>query len=218
MSRVDLVEAIRLVLLHGPREGIFRPTGAWETRMRRSLELILSAALVGLVSASPPATAAVTYAFFAGAGSGPTSVTFQFVVTTPEFITGFAQLSPTTASCAVTSPTFESCSIGSEISFAPRLIGVNPSIGFSALLKPINSDFFISQGFGASFGVPPGAAIFDTPGFYTATSLSGLLVATLQVSEIAGPPPPPIPEPSTWLLLAGGLGLAGAAARRRRLR
>ena len=34
--------------------------------------------------------------------------------------------------------------------------------------------------------------------------------------DFLGQPAPPVPEPSTWALLLGGLGIAGAAARRRR--
>ena len=184
--------------------------------MHRHLQTILSASAIVFASASLPATAAVSYSFTSGASAGPTSVSFEFIVITPQFITTFAQLSPAAASCMVTSPVIESCSIASDISFIPRSIGFDPSISFSALFKPFNSDFAISQDFGASFGVPPGAQVFDTPGLSVATSLLNLSVARLQVSGFADPMPQPIPEPSAWLLLIGGLSLTCAAVRPRR--
>lgn len=176
---------------------------------------VLSATVVALASVALPAAAAVTYSFRGGLNDGSTSASFEFVVTTSQFITAFAQPSPAAASCAVTSPTFESCSIAGDISFSPRSIGVDPGIAFSALLKPIGSDFAVSRNFGATFGVPPGAQVFGMPGLYTATSLLNLSAAALQVSGFPEPMSAPIPEPSTWVLLIGGLGATGAATRSR---
>lgn len=186
--------------------------------MYRGLARFLSATVIGITAVSPPATAAVVYSFAGGVDDLATSVIFEFIVTTPQFVTSTTALSPDAASCEVMSPVLESCSISTDVFFSPRDIGGPDSVSFAALFKPFFSDFTFSQNFRADFAFPPGVEVFQTPGVYTASSFRNLVAATLQVSGFEEPIPGTIPEPSTLLLLIGGLGLSGAAARFRRAR
>ena len=162
---------------------------------------------VALVLGSTAAQAGVRYDFqaFTSFATGNPMDTFSgsFSYLAPSFITStrtidVGDLSSCTATGNLGAATCRPQDIVIDAGFA--LVQFN---FFTATAEPIGIAYYFN------------ATDFAAAGNYDSQLLGADQFATLTVTNLGGGGPA-VPEPSTWALMIGGFGLAGAALRRRR--
>ncbi len=165
----------------------------------------LKLAALAIVAMPGMAQAAVTYSFVAAPAAGAsTSGGFSFTVDDP-IVPNATIASGDLTSCSVINAHDPLATCGDQkFQFDS---GTSRDIVLFRWTSP-------DQGGTISISYYFGADAFSTNGVHNAQVATGGQPAMLTVSGIV-PAPPAVPEPASWALMIGGLGLAGAALRRR---
>ena len=174
------------------------------SKFKSSIAMMVAGGAIGAAGHASAATIPYDYSSFGSGGAahnvnilgvdeysyGPNGIKSDFTPLAPSALTGTYSQTPTPES----TDTYSTASIKTNGPAGPAITG----------------DSYLNLSFDAN-----GAAYLGAAKFTTVTDPAGGPTDVV-LDSITYQPAGAVPEPDAWLLLAGGMGLAGAALRRKR--